>query len=128
MGFLLRGGISFGDVKIVGNNAFGPSICEAVSIEANIERGLPMIKISNQFFFNLLIYEEEFDNEVYKELRDYLKIEAESAWISHLIPEDYFEYTYEQTKENLQNMITKFINNDNDRIVEKYKWLNETYF
>ena len=134
-GYLVRGGISLGDVYLIGDNAFGPAINEAVGVEKG-EKGLPMIKFSNPFFFNYLEnlkninyfhtngVEDEFDD-----AKTYLKRDLDSIWISHIQKDgNDIIIPHEQTKDALREMINKYKNNPNERISSKYLWLEKTYF
>ena len=134
-GYLIRGGISFGDVCLIDDNAFGPAINEAVALEKTAE-GWPMIKFSNQFFFhyienskNMNFFQSDGVEHDFEDAKTYLKRNLDYIWISHIQnDENDIMIPNEQTKTVLKQLIDKYKNNSDESISSKYIWLEKTYF
>lgn len=133
--YLIRGGISFGDVYLIDDNAFGPAINEAVALEKTAE-GWPMIKFSHQFFLNYLENSKNMNffhpggiEDDIDDANSYLKRDLDSVWISHIQnDENDIMIPNEQTETVLKELIDEYKNNSDEKISSKYIWLEQTYF
>lgn len=124
MEFLIRGGLTIGDVIFSDKFLFGPAVTEAVQIEQKNEN--PCVVLSYHFFEDYLIKKAKIDyGDISQEIEEallYLSKNENFRWITHINEQD-LTIDKKDTRKQLIEMIEKGKKNQNDRVKNKYIWL-----
>lgn len=130
-GYLIRGAITIGKVFYDDNNFFGPAINEVVELEKTIKN--PMIVLSSHFIEDYILYMDkiifaydELKDEI-KDAMDYLKYDEKYKWVSHINNQD-LTIDREKVKSKLYELVSEGMKCNEERVRNKYMWINDIYF